>query len=101
MRPARASASGAPGPPIPAPGPLLSVAVPILSEAGPDMAPEATGPGDPAMPAGEDPAPPEITFHMGHLDVRAEPARPQRPARREPRRRSLPSLSDYLRGGSS
>jgi len=100
-RPAPASAPAAPGPPIPAPGPLLPEAVPVLSEAGPDMAPEASGAGDPAMPAGEDPGPPDITIHIGHLDVRAEPARPPRPARQEPRRKSLPSLSDYLRGDSS
>ncbi|WP_157935884.1 hypothetical protein [Paracoccus zhejiangensis] len=41
---------------------------------------------------------PEITIHIGRLDIRSDTPAP-RPASRAPQQPSLPSLADYLRGG--
>lgn len=55
-------------------------------------------PAGPAVPAGTEHAPePEITIHIGRLDIRSDAPAPAPP--RLPAARSLPSLSDYLRGG--
>ena len=44
---------------------------------------------------------PEITIHIGQLDIRTEQPKPTgAPARRAGRPRQMPALSDYLRGGS-
>jgi hypothetical protein len=43
-------------------------------------------------------AEPEISIHIGRLDIRADAPKPA-PRRAPPPARSLPSLSDYLRGG--
>ncbi|MEX0348074.1 MAG: hypothetical protein AB3N15_01530 [Paracoccaceae bacterium] len=68
---------------------------------------QLTQPASPG-PALADPEPeavePEITIHIGQLDVRArQPSQPatQRQAPARPRAAELPSLSDYLRGGGS
>lgn len=81
---------------------------PLLRELTPDEEARQTGlqtarPGSAeARPAAKDEAAqPEITIHIGQLDVRSaapQPVAPQRPA---PRARNLPSLSDYLRGRGS
>lgn len=46
-------------------------------------------------------AAPEITIHIGQLDVRSEQPQPVAPQRPAPRARNMPSLSDYLRGRGS
>lgn len=46
-------------------------------------------------------AAPEITIHIGQLDIRSEQPQPVAPQRPAPRTRNLPSLSDYLRGRGS
>jgi len=43
-------------------------------------------------------AQPEITIHIGQLDIRSEQPAPIAPQRPAPATRNVPSLSDYLRG---
>ena len=51
--------------------------------------------------APEEASAPEITIHIGQLDIRAEQPKPTgAAARRADRPRQMPALSDYLRGGS-
>lgn len=55
-----------------------------------------------AAPADADEAgPPEITIHIGRLDIRTDAPRPAPTRTRAAPARSLPSLSDYLRGRRS
>jgi hypothetical protein len=46
-------------------------------------------------------AQPAITIHIGRLDIRSEAPKTTAPPRRAAAPRSLPGLSDYLRGGQS
>lgn len=48
-----------------------------------------------------EPPAPEITIHIGQLDIRSAQAQPIAPQRPAPTTRNLPSLSDYLRGRGS
>jgi hypothetical protein len=54
-----------------------------------------------AEPKQDEVAAAEITIHIGQLDIRAEAPKPASSRRRSTQRRSLPALSDYLRGGRS
>lgn len=58
------------------------------------------GPAPAAQTEADDAGAPEITIRIGRLDIRAEPPRPATRTR-ETRARSLPPLSEYLRGGRS
>jgi len=86
----------------PAPEPLLPPAsdMPRAEPAPPPDGPAAES--DTARAEGdlESPAP-EITIHIGRLDIGAEPPRPASVPRPASRARPMPSLADYLRGGRS
>jgi hypothetical protein len=51
--------------------------------------------------APDEAAPPEISIHIGRLDIRSEAPKPAPQKRSATPARSLPSLSDYLRGRRS
>lgn len=85
----------APHPPAEPPAPLLPTDL-VAPAALPDGSPvaERAEPKRPGAVAAE----PEITIHIGRLDIHADP--PRRAPRAAPAERisTLPSLSDYLRG---
>lgn len=80
---------------------------PLLQELTPDRAAKenrhiAQAPAASPRPDPRDEAvQPEITIHIGQLDVRSATPQPVAPQRSAPRARNLPSLSDYLRGRGS
>lgn len=85
-----------PDPPRSPPEPLL----PADTAASPLEAP-AIAPATPrteAAPIPDNAEPPEITIHIGRLDIRTEAQKPSPPKRPATQPRAMPSLSDYLRG---
>ncbi|WP_299844398.1 hypothetical protein [uncultured Paracoccus sp.] len=92
----------APDPMRPAPLPLLQVQPPERLEHSITTRLVETMPARPHsaphQPADAAPEPePEITIHIGRLDIRSEPPAPRSAPRPSPQA-SLPSLADYLRG---
>lgn len=85
-------------PPLLPPRPLPGLAEDFRSALGPAPPPPETsrtrGPET-------EPSPPDVTIHIGQLDVRSEAPPARRPARDAAGRAGLPSLADYLRGGRS
>jgi hypothetical protein len=82
------------------PRPLIPVTPPPTL--GPPVAagPEPRTPAPGAAPgasASRDAGPPDIVIHIGHIDVAAPSAEPEK--RNRPRRREITGLSDYLREG--
>lgn len=84
----------------PAPPPLLPEIPPDRARATliARLASDQPRPAGSAAPARTEPAPePEITIHIGRLDIRSDLPAPAAPGAAAASR--LPSLSDYLRGG--
>jgi hypothetical protein len=86
-----------------APEPLLPPAEPLPSTILERETPEHPARSADATQPDELPAAsaPEITIHIGRLDIRAEAPKPARPQRQVTTRPSMPTLADYLRGSGS